>query len=358
MHLSGGAATSVQNVKGAKKFNGRTYQETEVTNTFNGFPTKVQNYVGSCKSGILSYYVLTGQELLYVPAPLEPGQTWSMAIAGYEVRYTYVGKVTKTVPGGTYKDVLFLRGKTATATQELYYAPGIGLIYNGTVDAKGVKKPSLELKSFNRGTGSAIPVEPNTEGPPGAAAAAGVADPKGGAKGGGAKGGGAKGVNELEELGKDWWLYTAKDESVSIELPGKPTLKDEDLGFGQGRTVTADPGTGGQWILSHCPMPKNTRFRQPIDTMLKDISGQVIRALSGTRALNVRERVLSGRGLRGRETTANVVVGQTSFSLILRLYLGKHGFYQLLALDDPRALKKFGRRFFKTFDPLELRKKK
>jgi len=350
MHLSKGTASSVQRVTGAKTFNGRNYQETQVTNTVNGFPSKVQNYVGSCKSGILSYYALTSQELLYVPAPLQPGQTWSMAIAGYEVRYTYVGKVTKTVPAGTYKDVLFLRGKTATVTQELYYAPGIGLIYNGTVDAAGVKKPSLELNSFTRGAGAALPLEPNTAGPPGAAAAAGVAGP-----------GAANspvGANELEELGKNWWLYTSKDDTASIELPGKPTLENESMGFGQGRKATADPGTGGQWVMAHCPLPKNTRFSRPIDTILKDVSGQTIRALSGTRALNVRERVLSGRGLRGRETTATVIVGQTKFSLILRIYMGKRNFYQLLALDEPKALKKFGRRFFKTFDPIETRKKK
>ena len=351
-----GGGTSTQTNMGVKKLGGQTYQSLAIQTVIPGETKNTKKYLSACRDGVVTYNELTRKEELDFPAPLSLNQKWVHIIGGKLFTFVYEGRITHTVKAGTFHEVLLVTatsGAIPDFKQEFYYARGVGLLDSSNL-MQGRSVSQVELTKLNAGTGSTLKPNlkrPLSPGSPDNAEAAGGA-------------GGPSGADELEELDAGWWLYTARDGSCTLELPGKPAFKTASLAAvvrgSQGRTATATAKGGGKWALSHYTLPPNTRFSRPVDRVLQDISGGIVRGLSANRVTEVEERLIRLKGLRGRETLATVIYPQARFSLLLRVYMSKGHIYQLLVIEQApaRGIKKLGRRFFKSFKPVESAKKK
>lgn len=351
------AGTSVQSNVGTKTEAGRAYQRIEVKNTVKGNTFPSENLISSCRNGIISYSPFTKSELVLMPAPLRPGQAWVLNAFGSEMIYTFVGKVSKTVPAGTYADTLQIRMRMANGTeQDTYYARGVGIIYSGSKDKAGKVSLGFELTGFKAGTGAVLPVAPKADGP---VAKAGPAAPAGGGAAPAAGGAQSK-VEELEELGKGWWLYTARDGSCTLEFPSKPTIGNQTQAGATGKKLESKGFAGSRWVFTHVDFPAGYKFSRSPDAVLKDISGSVIRGLSANRVTKVSERPIRKKGLKGRETTATLIYPQVRLRLMMKMFICSERMYYLMAIeqDGGGAIRKSGRRFFKSFKPIESEKKK
>jgi hypothetical protein len=317
----------VLNHSGPAKLGGQSYLRSRMRDTFpDGRVEDSMLLRRAGPKGILQRHPQSGAERVQIPAPLRVRQSWKSG----KWTTTYMGKGPRSTKKGLLQDVLWFRSEAPGLQISDYLAPGLGLVESTLVNtATGKTQRALQLTLVEPGKA--------VEDPP--------ANPK--------KKPDTPRVEELEELGKGWWLYTSKDGSITVEFPGKPTIAKATQVVG-GRKASGTrvsfvhPGTGAERSVSHLRFPPGTTFPKAPPALLKDTMGAAIRALNVLRTRGYSARAIRQGKLVGSEGVATLLTGGGQRAMRMRILLNTKVMYKVLFIDPGSARSKGAKRFFRS----------